>query len=156
MVAFGTRTRLLKVMLIFATPAAISWIIYLGIDLPEFYRAQNWDVAWIGFDGGLLVAVFSTFLAIIKERQVAIPLAVVSGTLLVVDSWFDTANAQGGRDFYFALALALLVQIPFAFLLFRFGRRAMHQSLVNSHRKAGLPIPKASLLKTPLAIFREE
>ncbi len=147
--------KVIGVLIILASSVLTAWIFYLIFALPTTYRAENWDVAWIGFDIAMLICLVATAWAILKRRQLAIPGAMVSATFLVIDSWFDVITSQAGLDFKFALASALFVEIPSAIFLFGFGRRAMRQSLLNAHRHAGIEAVTVSLFKTRLTIFED-
>jgi len=133
-----------------------GWMIYLMVDLPVSYRAQNWDLAWIGFDGAMLTTLSATTWSIWKRRQLAIPASMVSATFLIIDSWFDVTTSQAGIDFKLALLSALLVEIPLALLLFRFSRSSIKQSLISAHKHAGIEVVSVSLYKNPLTIFKTE
>jgi hypothetical protein len=133
-----------------------GWMSYLTITLPSSYRAQNWDVAWIGFDTAMLVSIVITAWSIRKRRQLAIPAAMVSATFFIIDSWFDVMTSRPGLDFRISLATALLGEIPLAFLLVNFSRRSIRRSLINAHRQAGSEIVSTSLARVPLAIFDDE
>ena len=147
--------KVIGVLIVLASSLLTAWIFYLIFALPTTYRAENWDVAWIGFDIAMLICLAATAWAILKRRQLAIPGAMVSATFLVIDSWFDVITSQAGLDFKLALASALFVEIPSAIFLFGFGRRAMRQSLLNAHRHAGIEVVTVSLFKTRLMIFEE-
>ena len=149
-------SRFMEFVLACSLFGVIGVIIFLSIDLPSSYVAKNWDIAWVGFDSGLLVTLALTLWAVWKQRQVSIISSAICGSILIIDSWFDVATSHGGRDFYSALATAVFLQVPFALVLFRFSRNVMHRSLANSYAKVGMVAPKTSFFKTPLKIFREE
>jgi len=142
-------------LLIVATVALMAWIGYLVLDLPVSYRAQNWDVAWIGFDSGMLVSLAATAWALWYRRQLAIPAAIVSATLLLVDAWFDVITSRVGFDRDAALLSAFLVELPLAIYLVLFSRRAIRFSILNAQRNAGMDVDvlSVSLIRTPLAYF---
>ena len=85
---FGTTRylRTLSAFLLLSSLGLVGWIGYLIIKLPTSYRANNWDLAWVGFDIGMLITLLMASWAIWKSRQVAIPGAMISGTFLVIDS----------------------------------------------------------------------
>lgn len=145
-----------SLLLLSASIILFGWILYLLIALPTTYRASHWDVAWVGFDIGMLATLISTSWALWKKRQVAIPGAMVSATFLIVDSWFDVITSNAGNDFKIALATAMLVELPAAVLLFKFSRRAVRKSIENAHAQAGRQVASTSLWKTPLMIFEVE
>ncbi|NNN01008.1 MAG: hypothetical protein HKL86_04165 [Acidimicrobiaceae bacterium] len=138
-------------LLIFVIVVLLAWIIYLMLDLPVTYRAQNWDVAWIGFDLGMLVSLGATAWALWYRRQLAIPAAIISATFMVIDAWFDVVTSQAGFDLDAALLSAFLVELPLAAYLTYFARRAIRFSIINARRNAGLEVVTVSLIRTPLA-----
>lgn len=138
-------------LLIFVTLALMAWIVYLVLDLPVSYRAQNWDIAWIGFDLGMLVSLGATAWALWYRRQLAIPAAIISATFMVIDAWFDVITSHAGFDRDAALLSALVVELPLAIYLAHFSRRAIRFSIANAQRNAGLQVVTVSLIRTPLA-----
>jgi len=142
-------------MLLLASIGLVGWIIYLGFSLPTSYRANHWDVAWVGFD----IAMVSTFLltswALWKRRQIAIPSAMVSATFLVIDSWFDVATSESGKDLDLSIGLAI-VSIAVAVRLLRFSHKAIRQSIRNAYEQAGKECISDALWQTPLMIFERE
>lgn len=154
---FGTKKYLqtLSLLLLISCFGLVGWIGYLAIDLPTSYRADNWNLAWIGFDFGMLLVLLVTSWAIWKSRQIAIPGAMISATFLVIDSWFDVITSNDGIDFKLALLTALLIELPAAIMLLGFTRRAIRQSIHNAHQRAGVEIDSLSLWKTHLTIFKD-
>ena len=94
----------------------LPWIIYLGFELPENNLARHWDLAWVGFDCFLLLALARTaWLAWRGRRQVELP-ALVTATLLFVDAWFDITTSAAGWPLVRACLSAALLEIPMALL----------------------------------------
>lgn len=140
-------------LLVFVPVALLGWMIYLLTDLPVSYRAQNWDIAWIGFDFAMLISLSTTAWAFWNRRQLAILAAVVSATFLVVDAWFDVITSQRGFDLDAALVSAFVVELPLAAYLIHFSRRAIRYSIRNAQMHAGVEVVRISLVRTPLALF---
>ncbi len=145
--------RLQSALLIIASLSLFGWIFYLLKFLPTSYHAAHWNMAWIGYDLGMSVTWLGTSWALWKKRQAAIPGAMISATFLVIDAWFDVVTANPGNDFEIALGLALFLELPTAFFLFRFSRKAVRRSIQNAHQVAGVEIISVSLWRTPLMIF---
>jgi hypothetical protein len=80
----------------------------------------------------------------------------ISATFLVIDAWFDVMTSSPGWDIKLALALALGLELPTAFLLLRFARKAVRKSILNAHAHAGIEIANIALWKTPLTIFETD
>jgi len=96
----------------------VPWIIYLAIKLPENNLSPHWDAAWVGFDIGLLIMlVMTALLARSRSRMVVMP-ATVTATMLVVDAWFDSVTARPGNQLYQSVLLAILAELPLAFISF--------------------------------------
>ena len=142
-----------SIMLVIASLSLFGWVFYLLTALPTSYRAAHWNLAWVGYDFGMSFTWLGTSWALWKRRQAAIPGAMISATFLIVDAWFDVVTSNPGWDFRLALTLALFLELPAAFLLFRFSRNAVRRSIKNAHAQAGIEIVSVSLWRTPLMIF---
>ena len=129
------------------------WMIHLAFNLPESYRAQNWDFAWVGFDLFMFFTLAVTTWGIWRRRQIAIIGSIVTATLLVIDSWFDMATSQDGFDFRGATLAAIFFQLPMAVALIRFARREIHTQIRTIHERIGFEITRVSLMRTPLGIL---
>ena len=147
---------LMERMLIVGSSFLFFWIFYMIFALPATYRAENWDVAWIGFDIGMFASIATTTWAIWKRRQLAIPALVISATFLVIDSWFDIVTSQEGKDFWLAIALGLFVEIPSAFAFLRLARRLIRDSIANAHKRLGLVPASLSLRKVQLTFWVDD
>ena len=142
-----------SIMLVIASLSLFGWVFYLLTALPTSYRAAHWNLAWVGYDLGMSITWLGTSWALWKRRQAAIPGSMISATFLLVDAWFDVVTSNPGWDFRLALTLAIFLEIPAAFLLFRFSRNAVRRSIKNAHDQAGIEIVSVSLWRTPLMIF---
>src|SRR5262245_12549708 len=91
----------------------VGWVVYLGSALPQHNVVEHWNVAWVGFD--VLVVVALTFTAVLawrRDRHVVMP-AIATATLLVADAWMDVAMSSG-RDLVASIVLAVCVELPLA------------------------------------------
>ena len=94
--------------------AMVPWSVYLAITLPSRETAEHYDLAWVGFDLGLLaVLAWTAWCALRRSPNLAVA-ASMNATLLVVDAWFDVVTAPTSRDLALALPMALLVELPLA------------------------------------------
>ena len=107
----------------------VPWTIGLGVTLPRHYVAGNWRLAWTGFDVALLVCLSITAWALWRQRQVVVPMAMITSVLLLCDAWFDVFTADGHRDFIVSLAAALFAEVPIAVLLMLISVRQLHDSV---------------------------
>jgi hypothetical protein len=91
----------------------IPWIAFLASVLPSRQLSRHYDLAWAGFDGMLLIALASTaYFALRRSRYLSVA-ATASGTLLIVDAWFDILTSRR-RDVPIAIATAVLIELPLA------------------------------------------
>jgi hypothetical protein len=95
----------------------IPWTIGLAVTLPRHYLVGNWPLAWTGFDIILLGCLSTTAWALWRQRQVAVPAAMVTSALLLCDAWFDILTAHPGRCMILSIATAMLAELPVAILL---------------------------------------
>ena len=144
-----------SLLLLLAAMVLSGWIIYLMVSLPTSYRANHWDLAWVGFDSAMVGALLLTSWALWKRRQIAIPAAMVSASFLIIDAWFDVATSDPGWDLDLSILLAM-VSIAFAVQLLRFSHKAIRQSIRNAYEQAGKELLSDALWQTPLMIFERE
>jgi hypothetical protein len=95
--------------------ALVPWALWLTTVLPSHEVAEHWDLAWAGFDLLLAAALLATAIAAWRQSPLLEAAAACSGTLLVVDAWFDLLTS-GGRDLTYAIALAVVAELPLAAL----------------------------------------
>jgi hypothetical protein len=95
----------------------IPWIVYLGLNLPANYVAQNWPATWIGFDCLLIVFMAATAVLGWLGRQLVVLPAFTTGVLLICDAWFDIATAGPGRDLALPVLTAALGNLPLAVIM---------------------------------------
>jgi hypothetical protein len=106
----------------------IPWTIGLAVTLPRSYLVGNWPLAWTGFDVILLGCLGTTAWALWRQRQVAVPAAMITSVLLLCDAWFDILTAHGGRCLMVSIATAVFAEVPIAVLLGSISIRLLHAS----------------------------
>jgi hypothetical protein len=92
----------------------VPWIVYLGFTLPTRASADDYNLAWLGFDIAMWAVMAVLAYCLIRRRQGAPIFAAVAATMLLVDAWFDAVLASDRGEFMLALTLALVVEIPLA------------------------------------------
>lgn len=122
MPSLGRLAPALAVFAVFLVP----WAFWLSRTLPATHTARHWDLAWAGFDAALALGLASTALSAIRHSPWLVAAASATGTLLVVDAWFDVLTARGGGELAVATAEAVLVELPLAALSFWIVRDAEH------------------------------
>jgi hypothetical protein len=96
----------------------VPWIAIASILLPSHQLSENYDVAWAGYDVGLLIGLVWTALsALRRSRQLPIA-ASATGALLLADAWFDVLTSPGGWDLVEAIAMSLFAELPLGALCF--------------------------------------
>jgi len=104
----------------------LVWIVILGVSLPTADTTRQWRLLWIGFDTAEVAALGVTLWAVYRSRQLAIPAALITGTLFACDAWFDVVLSWGTHGWWFSLATAVLVELPLAALLWGSARSMAH------------------------------
>jgi hypothetical protein len=89
--------RLRRLFLATVTTASlvlIPWIGYLAASLPDRHVAGQWKAAWVGFDIVLVGFLAGTAWCAWRRRQLLVPAAIITATLLICDAWFDVLRRQ--------------------------------------------------------------
>ena len=94
----------------------VPWTLYLTFTLPSRHLTEHYDIAWVGFDVGLATAFAATAWAAYRRLRWLMPLAAVTGTMLVCDAWFDVVTSKSGGELAEAVILAVLGELPLAAL----------------------------------------
>ncbi|MFC6704571.1 hypothetical protein [Flexivirga alba] len=92
----------------------IPWTVYLAWTLPGRAVAENYDVAWTGFDIGLILVLAGTAVAALRGGRWLPTLAAVTAATLLIDAWFDVVTASTTADRVEAVVLAAVVEVPVA------------------------------------------
>src|SRR5205823_745177 len=93
--------------------ALVPWTLWLTFSLPARHVSEHYDLAWVGFDAALFAAFVATAYCLWRSSQWLVPLAAVTGTMLVCDAWFDVVTSMHdelGR----AVIEAVLAELPLA------------------------------------------
>ena len=128
--------RLWPVMLLRVCSAACAafllvWIIFLGATLPAQAVAHEWKLAWIGLDVAEAIGLLFVTWAARRLREMLIPAAIVTGTLLVCDAWFDVILSWGTSDWRWSVFSAVAVELPLAALLFAAARHMIRTTVAD-------------------------
>jgi hypothetical protein len=107
--------RWLAPLLGFVALFLIPWTLYLTFTLPSRHVTERYDLAWVGFDIALAIAFAATAWAAVTRVRWLVPLAAVTGTMLVCDAWFDIVTSTPGERFE-AVLQAAIGEIPLAAL----------------------------------------
>jgi hypothetical protein len=103
-------------LLALAAIGLVPWTLWLTFSLPSRHVTDDYDLAWVGFDIALAAAFAATALATLRFSKWLVPLAAVTGTMLVCDAWFDIVTSSGGGDRLQAILEAVFAELPLAAL----------------------------------------
>ncbi len=110
-------------LVITAGALMLPWVAGLVFILPTRHEAAHYGASWIGFDLALCGMLIRTGWLAQKGREHIELSAAMTGTLLLVDAWFDVVTADSHKEQALALFLALAGEIPLAvFCLWIAGR----------------------------------
>jgi hypothetical protein len=118
-----SRRRIGIVVLVAVVLLLPAWALYLAVVLPREHLAPHWDVLWVGFDLGLATLAALALLALRRHSRWTPVLGGALAAALVSDAWFDIMTSTGG-DRTFAIALALVVELPVAVVAALVGVRS--------------------------------
>jgi hypothetical protein len=126
----------------------LPWIVYLAATLPRRQFDRHYRAAWVGFDVILIYAIARTaYMAFRVDPRVQFP-ATATAVLLFVDAWFDITTSANRAQFFEALVLALLVEIPAAIFSLYVARSVHRRVLDLAH--VGIPPPAHLWWRLPL------
>jgi len=118
----------------------VPWTIWLYQSLPSRATADNWDVAWAGFDVALIAALFATAVGALRCAGWTQGAAACAATLLVCDAWFDVMTSTSGHELEMAVVMAIAAEGPLALLCLwvaRNSERVSAWSLSRTRRRGG-------------------
>ncbi len=107
--------------------ALVPWTLWLSYSLPIDHLDHRWNLAWSGFDVGLLLSLALTaYFGLRKSGWVTVT-ASIAGTLLVIDAWFDCVTAKDSWEHLLSISSATFIELPLALLAFWIAYRAGKQ-----------------------------
>jgi hypothetical protein len=101
-----------------AAVALVPWAIWLSTTLQRTHVTHHWDLAWTGFDVGLALAFGGTAIAAWRRSPWLQALAAATGTLLLVDAWFDVVLESRVDEERWAILTAVAAELPAAVVCF--------------------------------------
>jgi hypothetical protein len=101
-------------VLLLTSAGLLPWTLWLTFTLPSRHVTEHYDVAWVVFDCALFCAFAATAWCTVKASQWLVPLAAVTGTMLVCDAWFDVVTSIGTDDSLVAILEAIFAELPLA------------------------------------------
>ena len=131
------RAKLVATCFLLIAAGMVPWTVFLGVSLPPRYDAGHWDLLWTGFDVGLICVLSYAGWAAWFHRQVVAATAIVAGTLLVCDAWFDVITSLGHGDQWITLLTGLGGELPLAVFFFWLYRKIVLASFATFHARLG-------------------
>ncbi|MGV9268874.1 hypothetical protein ACWDRR_29885 [Kitasatospora sp. NPDC003701] len=102
-----------------------AWILVLGATAPGEAEVPNWSTVWVGLDLLQCTGLIATAVLLARRSRLVALAGSATATLLLLDAWFDVMSAEDAVDWYVALAMALLVELPAAVGMAVLSRRAV-------------------------------
>ena len=106
--------RWLPRLLALAAIGLVPWTLWLTFSLPSRHVTDSYDVAWVGFDIALACVFAATAWATLRYSHWLVPLAAITGTMLVCDAWFDVVSSSGSGERLSAILEAVFAELPLA------------------------------------------
>jgi hypothetical protein len=106
------------------TVGLLPWIVWLALTLPRRQSDDRYELAWVGYDIGLVCALGATMWLARRRSTWIEVVAAVTATMLVVDAWFDVLSSRPGLDTWEAVADAVIFELPIAALCLWLTRNA--------------------------------
>jgi hypothetical protein len=141
--SLSRRAQFVSLLFLTGAVALLPWTLFLGLTLPAKYHANHWRLLWTGFDAGLIGVLLLAAWAAWFRRQILASIAIVAGTLLICDAWFDMVTSFGHRDEWLTLLTGFGVELPLGVYFFWLYRRiAMSAMTAINHDTGQLPRPR--------------
>jgi hypothetical protein len=122
-----------------------SWMVGLGLTLPPRQTVGEWRLVWVGFDLAELAGFALAAWAAWRGRQLLIPAALISGTLLLCDAWFDVVLSWNTAERWQSLVSAVVFEVPLALLLWWVARTLTLQTVRLARTRLGLTGPPPAM-----------
>jgi hypothetical protein len=151
--ALPRSTQVLATAFLAMSAILLPWTVFLVFSLPTKYNAGHWNVLWAGFDVGLIVVLAYAAWAAWFRRQVLATTAIVVGTLLLCDAWFDIVTSLGRPDEWVTLLTGFGVELPLAVFFLWLYRRIVLGTLAALHRQAGNDAAPRHLREAHMLVF---
>lgn len=110
--------------------ALVPWSLWLSYSLPIDHTDHRWNLVWSGFDIAMLAAIAMTAYLGCKKSGWIVVAASISGTLLLVDAWFDCVTAMDAWEHFLSVSATAFIEIPLGLIAFwiayRVGKQYFH------------------------------
>ncbi|MEU5366690.1 hypothetical protein ABZ354_25010 [Streptomyces sp. NPDC005925] len=114
-------------LLLCCAAALVPWIVYLAITMgSREYLAARWGMAWVGLDIAEVVGLLSAALLVRRRDFRASLVAAATGTLFLVDAWFDTVTSSTMAAQVQSIFFASAAELPLTVFCAVTAWRAVH------------------------------
>jgi hypothetical protein len=126
----------------------VPWTVIIFNTLRNRDLAEHWRLVWGGFDCFLVLAFALTAYRIITRSPRGAIAATATGTMLLIDAWFDVLTARGTKNFMTSLTMAVFAEIPCSIICFFVARRivSLFEQAVPYLHTAGFRIAAGQLV----------
>lgn len=139
--SLSRRAQFVSLFFLVGVVVLVPWTVFLALTLPPKYHASHWRLLWTGFDAALIAVLLLAAWAAWYRRQILASIAMVAGTLLFCDAWFDMVTSFGHRDEWLTLLTGFGVEMPLGIFFFWLYRRiAMTTMSVLNHDPSEFPL----------------
>jgi hypothetical protein len=149
-IPMSRRAQVLSTAFLTMAAVLVPWTVFLGLSLPPKYDAGHWNLLWTGFDVALIFVLGYAAWAAWFRRQILATTAVVGGTLLLCDAWFDIITSLGRRDQWVTLLTGVGVELPLGLFFLWLYRRIVLGTLAAFHQLVGDGPPPRRLHDAPI------
>ncbi|HET7428888.1 MAG TPA: hypothetical protein VFJ66_05515 [Gaiellales bacterium] len=116
--------------------AMLPWTVWLYQTLPSRATADNWDVAWTGFDVAIAATLLATAIGALRRATWTQGAAASAATLLICDAWFDVLTSRTAHELEVALVMAILAEGPLALVCIWVARNSERVGAWAESRRA--------------------
>jgi hypothetical protein len=99
-------------LLLLTTAGLLPWTLWLTYSLPSRQVTPHYDLAWVGFDIGLLSAFAATAWCAFRSSHWLVPAAAATATMLLCDAWFDVVTSGARSERMEAILQAAFAELP--------------------------------------------
>jgi hypothetical protein len=131
--SLSRRAQFVSLFFLVVATALVPWTFFLGFTLPPRYDAGHWRLLWTGFDAALIAVLLLAAWAAWYRRQILAGIAVVAGTLLICDAWFDMVTSFGHRDEWRTMLTGFGGELPLGIFFFWLYRRIALTTMTVLH-----------------------
>jgi len=111
----------------------IPCVLYLAISLPADHTTRNWDIIWVGLDIAEIASLLATAWLVKMKSIYVILFAIITGTLFLMDAWFDILSYHvGSRGFDTAVLMATFGELPLSALSYLLAINTVKKLQINS------------------------